>query len=64
MKLNVLSYIQKAKHPCSTTEIAAHCGISIYQARYYLMCLEKEGIIKRSPLRRGARTLWIPIDTE
>ena len=32
--------------------------MSAYQARHYLMCLEKEGKIRRTPLRRGARTLW------
>ncbi|EHH6591766.1 dolichol monophosphate mannose synthase, partial [Escherichia coli] len=41
-----------------TTEIAIHFGLSAYQARYYLMTLEKEGKIKRSPVRRGASTLW------
>ncbi|EET9109053.1 FaeA/PapI family transcriptional regulator [Escherichia coli] len=32
--------------------------MSAYQARHYLMCLEKEGEIRRTPLRRGVRTLW------
>ncbi|WDB54691.1 FaeA/PapI family transcriptional regulator (plasmid) [Escherichia albertii] len=28
--------------------------ITFYQARHYLICLEKEGKIKRTPPRRGA----------
>ncbi|WP_353958515.1 FaeA/PapI family transcriptional regulator [Escherichia coli] len=33
-------------------------GISAYQARYYLMTLDREKKIRRTPLRQGARTLW------
>lgn len=44
--------------PCKTTDIATHFKMSAYQARHYLMCLEKEGKIRRTPLRRGASTLW------
>nr|WP_284729473.1 FaeA/PapI family transcriptional regulator [Escherichia coli] len=33
--------------------------MSVYQARYYLTCLEKEGKIKRTPPRRGACILWV-----
>ncbi|WP_244568673.1 FaeA/PapI family transcriptional regulator [Escherichia coli] len=41
-----------------TSDIASRLEMSAYQARHYLMCLEKEGKIGRTPLRRGARTLW------
>ncbi len=58
MKTKVLSYIQGRGPACSTRDIAVHCGISAYQARYYLICLEEEGRISRTPLRRGASTLW------
>ncbi|ALL87611.1 dolichol monophosphate mannose synthase [Escherichia coli] len=58
MKDNILTFLTELKTPCRTTEIAIHFGLSAYQARYYLMNLEKEGKIKRSPVRRGASTLW------
>nr|ADJ58049.1 AfaF [Escherichia coli] len=58
MKDNILTFLTELKTPCRTTEIAIHFGLSAYQARYYLMNLEKEGRIKRSPVRRGASTLW------
>ncbi|HII2442295.1 TPA: FaeA/PapI family transcriptional regulator [Escherichia coli] len=58
MKDNILTFLTELKTPCRTTEIAIHFGLSAYQARYYLMNLEKEGKIKRSPVRRGANTLW------
>ncbi|EFW2949229.1 dolichol monophosphate mannose synthase, partial [Shigella sonnei] len=43
---------------CRTSDIAVHFGLTAYQARYYLLCLEKEGKISRSPLRRGTPVLW------
>ncbi|WP_310914495.1 FaeA/PapI family transcriptional regulator [Escherichia coli] len=55
---NTQTFLTELKTPCRTTEIAIHFGLSAYQARYYLMTLEKEGKIKRSPVRRGASTLW------
>ncbi|HDV1920941.1 TPA: FaeA/PapI family transcriptional regulator [Escherichia coli] len=58
MKDNILTFLTELKTPCRTTEIAIHFGLSAYQARYYLMNLEKGGKIKRSPVRRGASTLW------
>ena len=57
-KTQILSFIQEINTPCSTTDISSHFDMSTYQARHYLMCLEKEGKIRRTPLRRGARTLW------
>ncbi|RZN38158.1 hypothetical protein FEK48_20830 [Escherichia sp. E2593] len=57
-KKQILDFVQKIKTPCRTTDIASRFEMSAYQARHYLMCLEKEGKIRRTPLRRGARTLW------
>lgn len=57
-KKQILDFINKINMPCRTTDIASHFEMSAYQARHYLMCLEKEGKIRRTPLRRGARTLW------
>ncbi|HHH7720576.1 TPA: FaeA/PapI family transcriptional regulator [Escherichia coli] len=51
MKDNILTFLTELKTPCRTTEIAIHFGLSAYQARYYLMTIEKEGKIKRSPVR-------------
>ncbi|WP_089553083.1 FaeA/PapI family transcriptional regulator [Escherichia coli] len=57
-KEQILSFIQDINTPCKTAEIAMRFDMSVYQARHYLTCLEKEGKIRRTPLRRGARTLW------
>ncbi|MDS0567984.1 FaeA/PapI family transcriptional regulator, partial [Escherichia coli] len=40
---NTQTFLTELKTPCRTTEIAIHFGLSAYQARYYLMTLEKEG---------------------
>ena len=32
--------------------------VTDYQARYYLLLLEKAGMVQRSPLRRGMATYW------
>ena len=57
-KTQILSFIQEINTPCRTTDISSHFDMSTYQARHYLMCLEKEGKLRRTPLRRGASTLW------
>ncbi|MBB7296054.1 FaeA/PapI family transcriptional regulator [Escherichia coli] len=57
-KAQILAFITNIKTPCRTTDVAIHFEMSTYQARHYLMALEKEGKIRRTPLRRGARTLW------
>ncbi|EHQ0016015.1 FaeA/PapI family transcriptional regulator [Escherichia coli] len=57
-KKQILSFIQEINMPCRTADVSSHFDMSAYQARHYLMCLEKEGKIRRTPLRRGARTLW------
>lgn len=54
-KNDILSYFGEINAPCRTSEVAEHLGVSAYQARHYLQCLEKEGKIKRSPVRRGAQ---------
>ncbi|GDM21675.1 FaeA/PapI family transcriptional regulator [Escherichia coli] len=58
LKDRILSYAGKINSPCRTAEIASHFGLSAYQARHYLLSLEQEGKIKRSPVRRGASTTW------
>ncbi|HDW2448445.1 TPA: dolichol monophosphate mannose synthase [Escherichia coli] len=60
----MLFFILRVKKPCKTIEIATHFGLSVYQARHYLMCLEKDGRISRSPPRRGSITLWETTGTE
>ena len=57
-KNDILSYFGEIDAPFRTSEVAEHLGVSAYQARHYLQCLEREGKIKRSPVRRGASTLW------
>ncbi|EBJ0541208.1 hypothetical protein F6Z03_15980 [Salmonella enterica] len=54
-----LCFVQDINTPCKTAEIAMRFDMSVYQARHYLMCLEKEGKIRRTPLRRGACILWV-----
>ncbi|HGB1098993.1 TPA: FaeA/PapI family transcriptional regulator [Salmonella enterica subsp. enterica serovar Enteritidis] len=63
-KKQILAFIENIKIPCKTSEIAIHFGMSTYQARHYLLCLEKERKIRRTPLRRGASTLWMAIRTK
>ncbi|EOU3577662.1 TPA: FaeA/PapI family transcriptional regulator [Escherichia coli] len=38
--------------------MAEALAVTDYQARYYLLLLEKEGMVQRSPLRRGMATYW------
>ena len=57
-KNDILSNFGEIDAPFRTSEVAEHLGVSAYQARHYLQCLEREGKIKRSPVRRGASTLW------
>ncbi|ENR9634279.1 FaeA/PapI family transcriptional regulator [Escherichia coli] len=59
MKNSILSFILEKESLQRTQNIAEHFGLSAYQARYYFMELEKEGKVKRSPLRRGSSILWI-----
>lgn len=61
MKSSIFSFLQEKETFQKTADIAAHFGLSVYQARHYLMELEKEGKVKRSPLRRGSSVLWLSI---
>ncbi|EBY9595848.1 FaeA/PapI family transcriptional regulator [Escherichia coli] len=60
-KKQILAFIEDINTPCKTSEIAIRFDMSTYQARHYLLCLEKEGKIRRTPLRRGASTLWMAL---
>ncbi|MEC9883298.1 FaeA/PapI family transcriptional regulator [Escherichia marmotae] len=60
-KKQILAFIEDINTPCKTSEIAIRFDMSTYQARHYLLCLEKEGKIRRTPLRRGASTLWMEL---
>lgn len=42
-KEQILDFVQDINTPCKTAEIAMRFNMSVYQARYYLTCLEKEG---------------------
>ncbi|HDW7644713.1 TPA: dolichol monophosphate mannose synthase [Escherichia coli] len=54
----MLYFVRERESAFQTAEVAAYFGMSIYQARYYLISLESRGGIIRSPRRRGAKTLW------
>ncbi|EFF04599.1 MULTISPECIES: FaeA/PapI family transcriptional regulator [Escherichia] len=58
-KEQILDFVQDINTPCKTAEIAMRFDMSVYQARHYLTCLEKEGKIRRTPPRRGACILWM-----
>ncbi|EFN8327006.1 TPA: FaeA/PapI family transcriptional regulator [Escherichia coli] len=57
MKNEIQEYLNK-HNGGKTAEIAEALAITNYQARYYLLLLEKVGIVHRSPLRRGMATYW------
>lgn len=42
-KNDILSYFGEIDAPFRTSEVAEHLGVSAYQARHYLQCLEREG---------------------
>ncbi|MCZ8781152.1 hypothetical protein OM280_18395 [Escherichia albertii] len=58
-KKQKFSFIREINRPCRTAEIATYFEISSYQDRYYLTEFEEQGKIRRTPLRKGASTLWI-----
>ncbi|ASG19257.1 dolichol monophosphate mannose synthase [Salmonella enterica] len=58
MKRQIIQYMRGKSEGCGTAEIAYALKLSSYQARYYLQQLEKEKKVTRTPLRRGARTIW------
>lgn len=53
MKEQIYLFLLDKKESQRTSNIAHCLGLSVYQARHYLMKLEAEGKIKRSPPRRG-----------
>ncbi|CCP95716.1 PapI protein [Escherichia coli O10:K5(L):H4 str. ATCC 23506] len=52
MKNEILEFLNR-HNGGKTAEIAEALAVTDYQARYYLLLLEKEGVVQRSPLRRG-----------
>ena len=58
MKNSIFSFLSEKETHRRTSDIAVYFRLSTYQARYYLTELEKEGRVKRSPLRRGSSILW------
>ncbi|WP_105225156.1 MULTISPECIES: FaeA/PapI family transcriptional regulator [unclassified Escherichia] len=57
MKVLILEYLSQCK-TATTAEVADMLKTTDYQARYLLQCLTTEGKVKRSGIRRGAKTLW------
>ena len=55
MKNEILEFLNR-HNGGKTAEIAEALAVTDYQARYYLLLLEKEGMVQRSPLRRGMAT--------
>lgn len=54
MKNEILEFLNR-HNGGKTAEIAEALAVTDYQARYYLLLLEKEGV----PLRRGMATYWL-----
>ncbi|EFP0054438.1 major pilus subunit operon transcriptional regulator PapI [Escherichia coli] len=57
MKNEILEFLNRHDGG-KTAEIAEALAVTDYQARYYLLLLEKAGMVQRSPLRRGMATYW------
>lgn len=57
MKNEILEFLNR-HNGGKTAEIAEALAVTDYQARYYLLLLEKAGMVQRSPLRRGMATYW------
>ena len=55
MKNEILEFLNR-HNGGKTAEIAEALAVTDYQARYYLLLLEKEGVVQRSPLTRGMAT--------
>ncbi|MCV4684580.1 FaeA/PapI family transcriptional regulator, partial [Escherichia coli] len=58
MKNEILEFLNR-HNGGKTAEIAEALAVTDYQVRYYLLLLEKEGVVQRSPLRRGMATYWL-----
>ena len=48
MKNEILEFLNR-HNGGKTAEIAEALAVTDYQARYYLLLLEKEGVVQRSP---------------
>ncbi|MFJ7174645.1 FaeA/PapI family transcriptional regulator [Citrobacter freundii] len=57
MKEMILKYLSQSES-ATTAEVADIIRTTDYQARYYLQRLAMEGKVKRSSIRRGAKTQW------
>ncbi|HDD9941962.1 TPA: dolichol monophosphate mannose synthase [Escherichia coli] len=57
MKALILEYLSQCE-TATTAEVANMLKTTVYQARYLLQLLTTEGKVKRSSIRRGAKTLW------
>lgn len=57
MRRTILDYLSQSK-TATTAEVADILKTTDYQARYFLQRLTMEGKVKRSSIRRGAKTLW------
>lgn len=57
MKRKIIALLKK-QNGRKTADIAEVLKITDYQARYYLLKMEKEGEVYRTPLQRGKSTYW------
>ncbi|EJY1967310.1 FaeA/PapI family transcriptional regulator [Escherichia coli] len=57
MKREIMEFLNR-HNGGKTAEIAEALGITDYQARYYLLLLEKACMVQRSPVRQGMATYW------
>ncbi|ELP5097232.1 TPA: pilus assembly protein [Escherichia coli] len=57
MKRKIID-ILKRQNGKKTADIAEILRITDYQARYYLLKMEKEGSVCRPPLQQGRPTYW------
>lgn len=48
--------------PCMTSDIGSEFGLSIYQARYYLLQLCQEKKAQQVQSGRGRPALWLGVD--
>ncbi|ECI3511753.1 hypothetical protein GO150_003560 [Salmonella enterica subsp. diarizonae] len=46
---------------CGTSEIGSEFGLSVYQARYYLLQLCRENKVRRLLSGRGRPALWLGV---
>ncbi|EFA4518115.1 pilus assembly protein [Escherichia coli] len=57
MKRKIIALLKK-QNGRKTADIAEVLKITDYQARYYLLKMEEEGEVYRTPLQRGKFTYW------